>query len=408
MFTCAFNRNVEKYQVPLALHEAGLLDKLVTDLYVPDLGSINSWKGYKSISYRNLRGLPFSKALSVYRAWMMQIPLRWKWSDREYRTSLFQRLDSFLSRQALAYARKSGSDLFLHSGYAKEAFESEWAKNKLKGLSVYHPFGGYCQSILEEDSKKHPEIADANKFHQLEVSKLDSERIIHELRLADFVICASTFTKRSIENEVRPDVPIKVIPYGSDTASEIKQPVIKADKLTFLFVGQGIQRKGLHHLLKVWKELDWGDQAQLTVVCGHIDVCLQEMADRVGVEVLKFLPKEELRKKFSESHVFVMPSLVEGFGFVYIEALEAGCYVIGTENTGLVDLNIPSTAGTSIPAGDLTALKASMVKAREKVKSGSMDYHAISKLTKDYDWQKYRSSVADFALSMKQEFKKLA
>tara|TARA_B100001093_G_scaffold367805_1_gene352707 strand:- start:8317 stop:9543 length:1227 start_codon:yes stop_codon:yes gene_type:complete len=406
MFTCAFNRNVEKYQVPLALHEVGLLDKLVTDLYVPDLGPINSWKGFKSISYRHLRGLPFSKALSIYRAWMMQIPLRWKWNDRDYRTSLFQRLDSFLSKQALAYATKSGSDLFLHSGYAKEAFESDWAKDKLKGLSVYHPFGGYCQSILEEDSKQHPEIADANKFHQLEVSKLDSERIIHELRLADFVICASTFTKKSIENEVRPGVPIKVIPYGSDTASENKEPPNKAEKLTFLFVGQGIQRKGLHHLFKVWEELNWEEDAQLTIVCGHIDDCLQEMADKVGVEVLKFLPKKELKKKFSESHVFVMPSMVEGFGFVYIEALEAGCYVIGTENTGLVDLNIPSYAGAYIPAGDLAALKASMIEAREKVTSGHMDYHAISKLSQGYEWQKYRSAVADFALNLKQEFYK--
>lgn len=401
MFTCAFNRNVEKYQVPLALHEAGLLDKLVTDLYVPDLGPINSWKGYKSLSYRHLRGLPHSKALSIYRAWLMQIPLRWKWDDRDYRTSLFQRLDSFLSQQALAYASKSGSDLFLHSGYAKEAFESDWAKDKLKGLSVYHPFGIYCQSILEEDSRQHPEIADANKFHKLEVSKLDSERIIHELRLADFVICASTFTKKSIENEVRPGIPIKVIPYGSDTACEVTVPINKADKLTFLFVGQGIQRKGLHHLFKVWEDLNWREQAQLTVVCGHIDASLQKMANKVGVEILKFLPKEELKKKFRESHVFVMPSLVEGFGFVYIEALEAGCYVIGTENTGLVDLNIPSYAGSCIPAGDLTALKASMIEASERVNSNQMNYQAISKLCQSYDWHKYRSTVADFALNMK-------
>jgi glycosyltransferase involved in cell wall biosynthesis len=41
---------------------------------------------------------------------------------------------------------------------------------------------------------------------------------------------------------------------------------------------------------------------------------------------------------FKNSSILVMPSLVEGFGQVYLEALALGCPVLGTANTCLPDL----------------------------------------------------------------------
>jgi glycosyltransferase involved in cell wall biosynthesis len=45
-----------------------------------------------------------------------------------------------------------------------------------------------------------------------------------------------------------------------------------------------------------------------------------------------------LQELFKSSSLFAMPSLVEGFGQVYLEALAHGYPVLGTPNTGLPDL----------------------------------------------------------------------
>ena len=54
--------------------------------------------------------------------------------------------------------------------------------------------------------------------------------------------------------------------------------------------------------------------------------------------------------------VFIMPSLIEGFGLTYLEALAAGCHIVGTANTGLPDLPLSAAARTLVPAGDILAL----------------------------------------------------
>lgn len=51
-----------------------------------------------------------------------------------------------------------------------------------------------------------------------------------------------------------------------------------------------------------------------------------------------YLDNEEVLKHMGESRIFVMPSVNEGFGIVYLEAMSQKCIVIGTKGEGIEDV----------------------------------------------------------------------
>ena len=53
---------------------------------------------------------------------------------------------------------------------------------------------------------------------------------------------------------------------------------------------------------------------------------------------------------------FVMPSVREGFGIVYLEAMANGCITIGTQNEGIADLIRDGYNGFLVPPEDPDAI----------------------------------------------------
>ncbi len=129
--------------------------------------------------------------------------------------------------------------------------------------------------------------------------------------------------------------------------------------MRFLFVGQGVQRKGLHHLIRAWQACP-RPGAKLTLVCYRIDPAIQALIDDPTIELRSYVEKDELEALYRRSHVFVMPSLIEGFGLVYLDALAHGCHVIGTANTGLPDMDCSPQMATLVEPGDIAALAAAI------------------------------------------------
>ena len=68
-----------------------------------------------------------------------------------------------------------------------------------------------------------------------------------------------------------------------------------------------------------------------------------------------------------------MPSLVEGFGLVYGEALGAGLFCIGTANTGLPDMNLSENEALLVSVGDIAELSHSLHTAYRKWKIGDLN-----------------------------------
>ena len=74
------------------------------------------------------------------------------------------------------------------------------------------------------------------------------------------------------------------------------------------------------------------------------------------VEILPFMKKEELIKVYKANDIFLLPSLGETFGRVYVEAMTQGLPVLYTKGEGF-DGNFPDgLVGYAVPSDDANAI----------------------------------------------------
>jgi len=404
-YVVAFNRDRDFYQLPGALADAGKLEALVTDVYQPDFLEGGRLSHMLGLAHRHSDKVPSSRVKwSPEALWLQMVTLRMAKSERE-RSRIFNRLDANLSRIAGRLALRSGAGLFLYSGYALEAFRMVDNADVPRLMFVYHPQGDYVRRILEEDFSRYPEVAVSHQRHLEEISINEGDRIREELGLATGVACASTFTARSVRSCLADgDTRIAVIPYGCfPPVSGLAHGKRETSRPQVLFVGQGTQRKGLHHLLRVWREGFYQD-ADLTLVLNQVDPGIAAMISALPIRprLLEGLTRDELVSEFERADVFVLPSLVEGFGLVYLEALSAGCHVIGTNNTGLPDLDAPEEVATLTPAGDLESLGRTLAAAVSRAAQNGFDRDFIRSFAATKTWESFRAGIRDFVAAVEQ------
>ena len=398
-FVVAFNGARDAYQVPLALQEKSLLTKLVTDIYLPDLVTelVQHIPRISKLRNRHVNGLPIWKvksSLELIKLQYLEPILVQSGLVNENSIRSSHRGQAILSLLAIETAYQTNSNLLLYAGYAYEAFRSPKSKGKIKGVFQYHPHIKLCSEILRKDLEKYPQLN-----HSIENLKEDEKdpTNIEELSQADLIICASSFTARSLEYIGISSKKIAIIPYGINF--EFNKPksnfyrLKNNDTCRFIFVGSGIHRKGLHHLFEAWSKLNITN-AHLTVVARKIDNEIAKLKPD-GVELLPAQSHKQLQELYEKSHVFVLPSLIEGFGYVYLEALSHGCFCIGTENTGLPDIACPDDVGYIATAGELDSLIDGLTKAYNFFKDDHIDPIKIKQFATTKKWEYFRKSLAD-------------
>lgn len=68
------------------------------------------------------------------------------------------------------------------------------------------------------------------------------------------------------------------------------------------------------------------------------------------------LPNREVLAQMTKARFFIMPSVQEGFGIVYLEAMASGCVTIGTEGEGIADLIVSGENGFLVPPDNADAI----------------------------------------------------
>jgi glycosyltransferase involved in cell wall biosynthesis len=344
-YVCAFRGRRDAYQVPIALAEAGLLGQFVTDYYAGNLErKLAPYLPAHAVEKLRARfdpKLPLDKVrplrvLAVTELAAGRVGIS--------PSSVFRYADPLFGWAAAREAKKTRSNLFLYSSYAPVAFRSRYRHDPEKALFQYHPHHIAEDRILTADASFSTSLGiKFSKSYENIASQGDPFRIETDAswRMSDTIICASTFTKNSLVEAGAPTDRIAVVPYGVEIPEQTlhEGSPLHSSRFTALFVGSGFQRKGLHHLLVAWKRARLPNDARLIIVSRTIDPGLERLlAETPRVEVLRGVSEARLQRLYHESSVFIMPSLAEGFGQVYLEALAAGLPVIGTSNTCLPDL----------------------------------------------------------------------
>lgn len=385
-FVSAFNGGRDEYQIPAALAENGMLERLVTDYYTPDIA----------------RGL-FDRLGILPNRYSHYIPSRRvSWSGRALVERVYKRLtgrsqakdwfavDRSIGIRAGEIARRTGAIPFVYSHYAHWAFDG--LEDRPRILFQYHPHVAHSFAILKRDFDAFPEVEWSFNTEEdsIPIEQQRPERF-DEWRKATGIICSSSFIRDSLIAQGAAPDRIKVVPYGADI-DKFGPLRSSGNRCNFLFVGQGVQRKGLHHLIAAWREARVGD-ASLTLVCTRIDPGIKAMLTGTNITLVGRQEAPALQNYFLDSDIFVMPSLIEGFGLVYLEALAQGMFVIGTANTGLPDLGMPAAAATIIAAGDVPALVSALEVAYARWQSREIDKSLIRDAFSSHSWARFRAAI---------------
>lgn len=127
------------------------------------------------------------------------------------------------------------------------------------------------------------------------------------------------------------------------------------EPLSFIQVGNLLEQKRFHVTIRVIADIRKRHPgASLTIVGqGPERPALEALCRELGVEdAVRFLgqlPNREVLAEMAKARFFVMPSVREGFGIVYLEAMASGCVAIGTEGEGIADLIISGENGILVP-----------------------------------------------------------
>ena len=207
-----------------------------------------------------------------------------------------------------------------------------------------------------------PLLADKDQMKEWGVSDSDFPNDIpglkQELAEADFALVQSEFGVRTIQSLGFPASRILRIHLGVDT-DEFRPrtgPRIPGP-LRVVFVGQVNRRKGVHHLIQAWRELQL-ENAEL-LLAGNTRSAppdlLSSIAATPNCRLLGHVRKNDLISFYQEADILVHPSLAEGGCAAIYEALSCGVpCIVSNHSTSAMRSGIE---GVVFPVGDVEALK---------------------------------------------------
>lgn len=279
--------------------------------------------------------------------------------------------------------------------YEDGALETFRAAQRLGIRRIYDLPIGYwraARKILSREAERRP--AWAPTLDGLNDSPEKLERKDEELRLAQRIIVASSFTAQTLDDCSFPTAPVSVIPYGADDPCEVRSPVRRQGPLRVLFVGSLSQRKGVAEVFESLATM--GRHAELTMIgrktgakCGALDQSLE------SCRWVPSLPREKILAEMRSHDVLVFPSLFEGFGLVVTEAMSQGMPVITTTHTCGPDVLTDGEDGFIVPIRDPQAIAEKLeLLHRDRERLADMS-EAARKKAEGLKWADYRRRIVE-------------
>lgn len=285
--------------------------------------------------------------------------------------------------------------------------------------------------LLIQDELNHPSLIGANrKIHPYPVISLVHHlrcleqrpawqnrffRFIEKIYLSgvDGFIFNSRTTKTAVQDLVGTAKPCLIANPPTDRFGEaISEEEISAralmDPFRILFLGNVIERKGLHTLLEALRQVD---------SVFHLDVVGSKEFDPEYVYRIRAycegnhlatavtfhgsLESQSLEQRLRHSHVMILPSTYEGFGIAYLEGMGFGLPAVGTTQGAAWEIITHDQNGYLIEPGDHSALAAwisSMAENRQRLTQLSLA--ARRRYLQQPSWEQTATSIRGFLANM--------
>lgn len=153
-------------------------------------------------------------------------------------------------------------------------------------------------------------------------------------------------------------------------------------KINFLMLNHKLEKKGVNNGIKVFEEIKKRYR--------NCKLCMFGMCDSDNlpnyVEYYQNPTKQKLVELYSESDIFIFPSLEEGWGLTPLEAMACGCIVVGT-NVGFVpDLGLHRVNMMISEPGDIEGMINNVEELIENQELFKKIHGEMGKIIHKLDW----------------------
>ncbi len=381
------------YHVAKALNDLGSLEKFVTSSYIGN----RSLQGWLTDSNEHFWSRRFIKGLGGDK-----VEANWRFELKEL---IYARLYGSGERtQQAVYDRDVAFDTYLSKRMGKYAAEMYWgfqgssllsleSAKKHGKLTICEMATGHlptAERILGEECELLPDWADS--FDHLKFPGSYYQRLLVEPGVADQVVAASEFSRRTLIDSGLSKEKVKLLPLGFDSEqihyNESRFERIDNRPLKLLYTGRVTQRKGIYYLLEALSQFS-KDEVELDII-GFIHGSgkgFKKYASRVNL--LPAVSQQQLFDRYSNYDALVLPTLFEGFGLVIIEAMAAGVPVITTEHSVGPELIDHGQNGFIVPVRDVESIvlaiqqlveldEPSLMEMRRKARTSAMQYSWVA------------------------------
>lgn len=320
----------QAFQLALAAHEMGCLDVFLCSFYSQGwrIGALVDRLSGGSLHNRRLEGLHNANIKEHPHSFLLKQLLDILKPGRQGWLAANEHFDRWMARQFA----KNPSHVFVGTETC-DLYTLQTAK-KLGSTTIHdcpqvHP--GTLRRLMQEAA----EAAELPLQQHLQFDELE-DRKLREYEIADYLLVYSDLHRLSFEQQGFGTEQIFQCPLWVNTefwhnVGQHKPP--QNGRLRVLFAGTIGLRKGIPFLLKAFDQCK--NAVELTLV-GAIEPVMEPIISRYRdkIHLTGRLSKQALRDLYPTYDVFVLPSVVDSFGFVALEAMACGLPVIASTHCG--------------------------------------------------------------------------
>ena len=341
-------------------------------------------------------------------------------------------------RKLVEYLRAQGDGVEIISlpwrNYAAHLTDNFWLRlwnSGARSLTRQQAVGLQRFDILIQDELNHPSLIAANRgkhpypiislVHHLRCSELRLQwqnafyRVIEKkyLQSVDGFIFNSRTTQRTV-NRLLESSKSEIVAYppadrfgGPISEEEIKTRASQ-NPLRIIFLGNIIERKGLHILLDALRLSTFNLQLDIVGSLTTESKYAKQMQEFIMVNGLSSnvtfhssLDNEPLKKILKAAHVLIVPSSYEGFGIVYLEGMCFGLPAIGTTAGAAGEIIEYGKTGYLIEPNDSTTLAAHISQlASDRSLLTELSLNARQRYIQQPSWNETASQIRAFLYSL--------
>jgi glycosyltransferase involved in cell wall biosynthesis len=335
----------EHYALPRAFHQRGELAALFTDAW---LAPRSPWHAFLGVlprlssryepDLREARVEHFTGSLLWFEAQRAIKGRADAWDDIVARNKWFQRQTiRRLARTGLFESTGRGCGIVHAFSYAaRDILAAAKSAGHLTVLGQIDP-GIMEEGIVRQACMKRRELLP--DWTPAPPEYWDNWR--EECRLADVIVVNSEWSRRGIVAKGASPEKIFTIPliYEAPSTNPIAKSFPdrfdKENPLTVLFLGTVCVRKGIAELLEAIDLLH--DAPVKFLFVGPSEICIPErLQSSLNIQWVGSVPRGKVHDYYRNSHLFILPTLSDGFGLTQLEAQAWGLPVIASRNCGEV------------------------------------------------------------------------